>query len=123
MLVERNVTYPSLDGLTLHGTLVEPDAVGPPVLLVHGITADRDEGGFFRDIAAALAERGAPALRFDLRAHGRSGGSMEVLTVDGCVSDISASANWLTAQLGTEVPPAMKPRRGGALAPRAGAVR
>jgi uncharacterized protein len=110
MSVEKQVTYSSLDGLILAGTTVEPTVISPgfpPVLLVHGITADRHESGFFSAIAAALAERGVPSLRFDLRAHGESQGAMETLTVYGCVSDISASASWLMQHLRVESWPAL----------------
>src|ERR1041385_8493070 len=110
MPVETQVTYPSLDGLMLAGTMVEPTVISPespPVLLVHGITADRHESGFFSAIAAALAERGVPSLRFDLRAHGDSQGAMETVTIHGCVSDISASASWLTQHLRVASRPAL----------------
>jgi uncharacterized protein len=94
----------------LDAAVIEPDPRDrglPPVLLVHGITADKDENGFYRDIAMALAERGVPSLRFDLRGHGRSAGTMENTTLYGCVSDISASATLLRERVGSGLPPAI----------------
>jgi pimeloyl-ACP methyl ester carboxylesterase len=110
MAAESRIVYPSLDGFIIDAALIEPNPANPllpPVLLVHGITADKDEGGFYRDIALALAERGVPSLRFDLRGHGRSGGTMETVTLYGCVSDIAASVTWLTRRVGIGGPPAI----------------
>lgn len=98
---ESEVSYFSLDGMRLTGTLLVPAELSErgPCLLVHGITADRDEGGFYRDLANALAEVGIPSLRFDLRAHGRSGGTMEELTLSGCWNDVIASAKRLPGMI------------------------
>jgi pimeloyl-ACP methyl ester carboxylesterase len=87
-------TYESLDGFRLKGSFRPGDSlVGDSlsVLLVHGITADRNEGGFYTDLAGSLARNGVSSFRFDLRAHGLSEGKMEDLTLFGGVSDVAAS--------------------------------
>jgi uncharacterized protein len=88
----RSLTFRSLDGLTLHGTLVEPATIsGNAVVLVHGGGATREETGFFTRLATGLAEAGLPSLRFDLRGHGESEGRQEDLTLAGVVNDIRAA--------------------------------
>ncbi|MBO2460345.1 alpha/beta hydrolase [Actinomadura violacea] len=86
------ITFRSLDGLRLAGTLVKPDSVqGAATVLVHGGGVTRDEGGFFTRLASGLATAGLPSLRFDLRAHGDSEGEMQTLTLSGVVNDIRAA--------------------------------
>jgi pimeloyl-ACP methyl ester carboxylesterase len=86
-------TFRSLDGLTLHGTLVTPeDGTGPATVLVHGGGATREEGGFFARLADGLADVGLPSLRFDFRGHGESDGRQEDLTLAGVMNDIRAAA-------------------------------
>lgn len=86
-------TFRSLDGLTLHGTLVTSATVtGPATVLVHGGGVTREEGGFFGRLADGLAEVGLPSLRFDFRGHGASDGRQEDLTLAGVVNDIRAAA-------------------------------
>lgn len=99
---ESSHKYQSLDGFKLVATLLEPVSNSHPeavVILVHGITGDRDEGGFYKDIAEALADQGLRSLRFDLRSHGESEGSMEDLTLYGGVSDIAATCQWIERRI------------------------
>jgi pimeloyl-ACP methyl ester carboxylesterase len=74
-----NSTFDSLDGLELRGTVTKggPGAARG-LVLVHGGGVTRDEGGFFTRLAAGAARRGAVALRFDFRGHGKSGGHQGV---------------------------------------------
>ena len=54
---EHEITFRTLDGQQLAGTLVAPD--GPPehsVVLVHGGGVTRHESGFFTRMAHGLAE-------------------------------------------------------------------
>lgn len=68
------VTFRSLDGLRIAGTLTKaPGASGRAAVLVHGGGVTRSEGGFFDRLATGLAEQGVPSLRFDLRGHCESG--------------------------------------------------
>ena len=97
-----SVTFRSLDGLRLHGTLMTPDVVsGTTTVLVHGGGVTRDEGGFFSRLALGLADAGLPSLRFDLRAHGESEGRQEDLTIAGVVNDIRAAVEHVQATTGS----------------------
>ena len=84
-VVEQQVAFRSLDGLTLRGTLAVPgEAPSAIAVLVHGGGVTREEGGFFTRLAAALAAAGVASLRF------ASGGSHyrwaggEERSPDGC---------------------------------------
>ncbi len=88
----ETVNFSSADGLSLAGTFELP--AGPArncVLLCHGITVDREEGGVFADLARMLAGRGLASFRFDFRGHGKSGGTFEEMTVLGEIADARAA--------------------------------
>ncbi|MPZ28467.1 MAG: alpha/beta fold hydrolase [Micromonosporaceae bacterium] len=89
----------SLDGIRLDAAVHEP-AGGRSrgtVLLVHGITADLDEGGMFVRLAERLAQVGFTALRFSFRGHGRSGGTQRGATIAGEMLDVEAVIEYVTA--------------------------
>ncbi len=85
------MTFISLDGVHLEGTLEVPEAARSCVLLCHGITVDREEAGVFSELARRLAEAGLASFRFDFRGHGKSGGRFEDMTVVGEIEDARAS--------------------------------
>jgi pimeloyl-ACP methyl ester carboxylesterase len=94
------VSFRSLDGLSLKGTLVTPESInGEPTILVHGGGVTREEGGFFRRLALGLANVGLPSLRFDFRAHGESEGRQEDLTLAGVINDIRAAVEYVRTEL------------------------
>jgi pimeloyl-ACP methyl ester carboxylesterase len=102
MAEQRDVSWPSLDGLVLRGTLVVPSEVThPPAVLVHGGGVTREEGGFFTRMATSLAEAGVPSLRFDLRGHGESEGHIEDLTLAAALNDIRTSVALARQRLDT----------------------
>ena len=89
MSEERDLSFRSLDGLRLAGTLVSPEpASDRAVVLVHGGGVTREEGGFFTRLAEGLALSGVASLRFDLRGHGESAGRMAELTLAAVLNDI-----------------------------------
>ncbi|NEA59552.1 alpha/beta fold hydrolase [Streptomyces sp. SID13666] len=98
---DRETAFRSLDGTALSGTV--SDAVSPQrgaAVLVHGAGVTREEGGFFARLATGLASAGVGCLRFDLRAHGASGGRAEELTIAGVTNDIRAAGDHLRAEAG-----------------------
>ena len=96
---DRQVQFHSWDGTGLHGTLRTVQEPSAGVLLVHGLTGDRDENGLYVDLAARLARSGMRSLRFDIRGHGRTGGRYEDVTMSGVVGDIGAAYGQLAQGL------------------------
>lgn len=88
----RFLELESIDGIRLHAAVhpaPEPSTIGT-VVLVHGITANMDEGGMFIRLADRLAEAGFTALRFSFRGHGRSSGTQRGVTIAGEMLDLQA---------------------------------
>lgn len=99
MACEEEVRFHSADGTALRGTLRTAPSPRMGVLFVHGITVDREEDGFYRTFAARLDDAAATSLRFDLRAHGKSGGSYEGVTLSGVINDIGSAYGLLASRL------------------------
>lgn len=96
VIKEKKIHYKSLDGITLYGILAKPDSsINGYVLLIHGITVEKNEGGFYTDIAKELYKKGYTSLRFDFRAHGESEGKLEEMTIIGELVDLITSAQEL----------------------------
>jgi pimeloyl-ACP methyl ester carboxylesterase len=88
----ETLSFSSVDGLLLEGTLLLPTrSIQGMAVLVHGGGSDRNEGGFYRDLALALARAKIASFRFDWRTHGRSEGCFEDMTLLGIVNDIYAA--------------------------------
>ncbi|MFE2270735.1 alpha/beta hydrolase [Streptomyces lavendulae] len=106
MASEWEVRFRSLDGTALVGTLLAPERAAPVGLavLVHGAGVTREEGGFFTRLANSLAAAGVLSLRFDLRAHGASGGRPADITMAGVANDIRAAADRLRRERAVDGP-------------------
>ena len=66
------------------------------VVLAHGITVDKDEGGIFIRIEKRLNDLGLTTLRFDFRGHGKSSGnSADDFTISGELIDLETAINFL----------------------------
>nr|WP_232542382.1 alpha/beta fold hydrolase [Nocardia bovistercoris] len=79
--------------IALHPTSFE--SARGPVLLVHGITVDLDEGGgMFVRLAERLAESGFDVVRFSFRGHGGSEGTQRGVTVAGECLDLEAAVTF-----------------------------
>lgn len=61
------------------------------VVLAHGITVDKDEGGIFTELAKLLTENGCAVFRFDFRGHGESQGDSTDVTITGELKDLAAA--------------------------------
>lgn len=90
--------FRSADGIRLSATWCAAEAPsGKAIVMAHGITGVREEGGLFTTLAERLASHGISSLRFDYRAHGRSEGEQERMTIAGETADLRASVGWIRA--------------------------
>jgi pimeloyl-ACP methyl ester carboxylesterase len=86
-------TFTSFDGLVLEGTVTTPTGtLNGRAILVHGMTADREEWGFFTQLSQHLRTLGIASLRFDYRCHGASSGIPATdLSLGGIINDVNAA--------------------------------
>ena len=90
-MIEKEVSFHASDGI-LKGTLRIPtEKITKMSLLVHGITVNREEDGFYTELAKRLSSIGTASLRFDLPGHGSSQGSYEKLTLTKVISAIDSA--------------------------------
>ncbi len=91
---QHNVTLPE----QVAGILTLPQSSAPPpgVMLLHGFLSQKDEvGGFYRILAASLANRGVASLRIDFRGCGESDGDIQDFTIHQQVQDAQNAYQWL----------------------------
>lgn len=83
------ITFCSKGGLKLVGTWHLPDKpTSKAIMLVHGLTADKDESGIFIELGEKLKENSFSVFRFDLRGHGESEGNSVNTTIKKELSDV-----------------------------------
>jgi alpha-beta hydrolase superfamily lysophospholipase len=88
----EKTTFQTADGLILTGIWHLPKtSVSKAVILAHGITVDKDEGGIFIKLANVLEENGFAVFRFDFRGNGESEGKSIDMTISGEVLDMNAA--------------------------------
>jgi pimeloyl-ACP methyl ester carboxylesterase len=95
MSKRMNVELCAVDGHIVRGThraVTNPRAT---ILLVHGITADRREGGYYDRLADRLAGSGVASLAIDYRGHGESDMPIERLTLSGVLLDIDIAWKYM----------------------------
>ncbi|MFH1753866.1 MAG: alpha/beta fold hydrolase [Candidatus Omnitrophota bacterium] len=96
---QRQVRFKSGDGISLCGILTVPDKRPKgAAIMTHGITAEKNECGFYIKLAELFAENGLASLRFDFRGHGESSGKLCEMTIKGEIGDIEAAASFLKTQ-------------------------
>lgn len=94
--MEEKHYFKNSDGLTLCGILTRPNKnTDKCIVLCHGITVDKDEGGIFTEFARKLAEAGFIVFRFDFRGHGESEGNSVDMTITGEKRDLEAAVEFL----------------------------
>lgn len=94
--MEEKIYFWTSDKIKLCGILTRPNVqTNKCIILCHGITVDKDEGGIFTDLACKLADVGFAVFRFDFRGHGESGGKSIDTTISGEAKDIDAAFTYL----------------------------
>jgi pimeloyl-ACP methyl ester carboxylesterase len=78
------------DGHIVHGSLSRAESDKGVALLVHGITSDRHEWGFFDALSAELNSRGISSIAIDYRGHGESSIPIEKISLSGVFLDVEA---------------------------------
>lgn len=88
----NTIDFKSLDGTRLKGIWHIPtNTTTKAVILAHGITANKDESGIFKDLAEKLKENDVSVFRFDFRGHGESEGKSIDTTITGELEDLTAA--------------------------------
>jgi len=94
--MEEKIYFTNTDGLRLCGILTKPNKETQKcIVLCHGITYTKEEGGIFTELAKRLADNGFAVFRFDFRGHGESEGNSIDLTVTGEKEDLEAAVKFL----------------------------
>lgn len=92
LLTETETTLPLRDGITLFARAWAPASPRRIVICVQGLGG---HGGYYRDLAQALAADGTVLAAPDLRGHGRSTGVRgNIDRFDRYLEDIDATARW-----------------------------
>jgi len=86
------------DGHVVNGSVLHADNPSGYALLVHGITADRHEWGYFDFLSDELRQRGISVLAIDYRGHGQSGIPIGQLSLSGVFLDIMTAWTWIERQ-------------------------
>lgn len=91
--------FKTSDGLRLCGIVSIPrEKTDKCIILCHGITVDKEEGGIYTNLAEKLCDEGFAVFRFDFRGHGESEGRSVDMTIKGEEKDLEAAIKFLTAK-------------------------
>lgn len=94
--MEEKFYFKNDEGLKLCGILNKPEKdIKKCIVLCHGITVDKDEGGIFIKLAQKLSKFGFAVFRFDFRGHGESEGDSIDISVAGEKRDLESTIKFL----------------------------
>jgi len=79
MMPVQRVEFPSIDGISLRGWMIQGRSDRPPILLCHDAGSSKAS---LVSLAIALHDRGFSLLLFDFRGHGASGGGASTLGLE-----------------------------------------
>lgn len=87
----EHVLFENSRGREVHGTFDSADS-DACIVMAHGLTDDRNVGGYFSDAAEALNKAGYNVLRFDFTGRGDTGGN---LTLDKGIDDLKSAIGFV----------------------------
>lgn len=95
-MTETSIKFQSHDGTLLTGIIAasSENPIGA-VILAHGITAEKNEGTFYKTLAKDLADEKLLSLRFDFRGHSESERPSHEMTISGEIADLAAAVEEL----------------------------
>jgi alpha/beta superfamily hydrolase len=102
----KKVTFNTTDNLILTGVFDFPEKnidKNKIIILAHGITVDKNEGGVFVSLSNFLTKNGYTTFRFDFRGSGESEGNSVDMTIKGEVDDLNSAINYIKSEGYTEV--------------------
>ncbi|MFB6213673.1 MAG: alpha/beta hydrolase [Candidatus Nanohaloarchaea archaeon] len=88
----EKVNFTNSRGLELVGNYWESDS-DAAIVMSHGFTGDKHEGGYFDTVAEALNERGYNVLTFDFSGRGES--QDDAITIEKEVDDLDSALQYL----------------------------
>ncbi|MBE5471738.1 alpha/beta fold hydrolase [Mycobacteroides abscessus] len=103
------VDFDAFDGVRLRGIYTQArGSVRGSFLLTHGLPSDKDEYGFYSDMANFLAANGYSSLRFDFRGCGDSDEfDFRKITISHLINDIDSAYRALVELAEPSTPPAL----------------
>lgn len=88
--------FKNKEGLKLVGILETPEAKTKTcIILCHGATVDKEEGGIFTELSSRLVKAGFSTFRFDFRGHGESEGNSADMTISNQKQDLESVLRFL----------------------------
>lgn len=75
-----------------------PDDPKASLVLVHGISADRHEWGFFDLLSLEALDEQVEVLALDYHGHGLSGRKLESLSLPDIIREIESAQDWIAAR-------------------------
>lgn len=97
----KKVRVVTPDGIPLAVVTEEPEGQYRGVaILAHGITVEKDEGGFYSNLSKELTADGIRTIRFDFRGHGESGGFSNEMTIAGEITDLTTVIEFARKRFG-----------------------
>lgn len=102
--IENRITLTAPDGVRIPAVEVRPATTRATILLLHGITTQKDEfGEFFVLLAHAFARAGIASLRIDFRGHGESPEPSRHFSIASQILDTITAVAWLAEPSGAKV--------------------
>lgn len=100
-VIEETIKFRGASSNLIESVVTRPTKPRASVILLHGLVVDRDEfGGFYVDLATALAKSGLAAYRFDFAGHGRRANEIADFSIQRQIGDASGLVDSINQESG-----------------------